>query len=266
MVNVLLHIGTFKTGTTSLQQWFNDHAEEIESETNIRWFRGLHPDGRELAAICMDEDKETPAMSMGFFPMRNSPKWETWKEEVRANIQGELQKSNSTMFVSCEALCLLRTDSELSRLKELFPPENCQIILVLREPKEFLKSWRKHLQHDFLRRSNNRKSFAYVKSDTWLVNYSELMHVYRKHYFGGVEIINYEVAVSAEGSIIPAITKIFNPQDAPLPDCSKYHLNKSSRPPRRPIKGLAHPQHYFRFYFWQIQQRIKTPIRLALRR
>lgn len=169
------------------------------------------------------------------------------------------------MFVSCEALCLLRTDSELSRLKKLFPPENYKIILVLREPKEFLKSWRKHLQHDFLRRNSDPKSFAYVKSDTWLVNYNELIQIYRKHYFDGVEIINYETAVSAEGSIIPTIAEIFNPQNAPLPDCSKYHLNKSNRPPRRPIKSLARPQHYFRFYFWQMRQNIEISIRLLRR-
>jgi len=260
MRKILLHIGTFKTGTTSFQHWFNEHLKVIYATTGVRWHQGQYPDSREIAAICLDPHKETPAMVYGFFPPRFSSEWFTWAAEVRANIQREIESSNDPIFFSCEALCLLRTDSELERLKELFPADRTHIIVTLRDPKDFLSSWRKHLRQDFYRESKDPMSFAYVKKDSWLTDYEELHNAYLKHYGEHITTINYERAIALNGSIIPALASTFHAGQQPLPEWSNFFLNQGNRPPRKPIKGLARPAHYIRFYLWRISIAIKNTI------
>ena len=258
MRQILLHIGTFKTGTTSFQHWFNDHSEFIYTATGVRWHQGQFPDSREIAAICLDAHKETPAMVYGFFPPRFSEEWFTWAAEVRANIQREIESSNNPILFSCEALCLLRTDSELERLKELFPADRTHIIVALRDPKDFLSSWRKHLRHDFYKKSKDPTSFAYVKKDSWLTDYEELHNAYLKHYGEHITTINYDRAIALNGSIIPDLAGTFNVDHQTLPEWSNYFLNKSNRPPRQPMKGIARPIHYLRFYMWKAIMKLKT--------
>jgi hypothetical protein len=259
---VILHIGTFKTGTTSFQRWFTDHADAIESSHGFRWFRGFFPDAREIAAACIDDGRQTPAMALEFFPRRGTEEWVAWKESVRHNVAQQVAASQAPIVVSCEALCLLRTDTELARLAELFPPESTRILLCLRSPEGFLRSWKSHLEHDFFQRSTDPTSFAYVENDTWLVDYETLVNGYR-HWFGAddVTVVDYDSAMAAHGSVIPALTATFFPVGASLPGWETYRLNKSSRPPRKPMKGFARPRHYFRYYRWKTVQAMKHLLR-----
>ena len=155
MGRVILHIGTLKTGTTSFQKWFSDNEAEITATTGTRWFRGDFPDAREIAAACIDNNRETPAMALGFFPTRDSAEWNSWRDGVERNVRTQISASDSPIVVSSEALCLLRTPSEIERLSELFDPDTTEIVLTLRSPAGFLGSWKQHLEHDFFRRSND---------------------------------------------------------------------------------------------------------------
>ena len=144
--------------------------------------------------------------------------------------------------------------------KELFPADRTHIIVTLRDPKDFLSSWRKHLRQDFYKKSKDPTSFAYVKKDSWLTDYQELHNAYLKHYGEHITTINYERAIALNGSIIPDLASTFNVNHQDLPEWSKYFLNQGNRPPRQPIKGLAHPQHYIRFFLWRILKTIKKII------
>lgn len=260
--HVILHIGTLKTGTTSFQRWFTDHADEIEHRSGVRWFAGFFPDARELAAVCLDEGRETPAMALGFFPQRGSDEWTAWAASVRDNVTRQLTASSAPIVVSCEALCLLRSDDELARLAEFFAPAPTRILVCLRSPDGFLRSWKSHLEHDFFERSSDPTSFAYVEADSWLVDYDRLLSAYR-HRFGpdNVTVVDYDSAMADHGSVIPALAATFFPPDSVLPDWESYRLNKSSRPPRKPVKGLARPRHYVRYYTWKTAQAVKHRLR-----
>ena len=256
MCQIYLHIDTLKTGTTSFQRWFSDHAESIATTNAVRWYQGKFSDAREIAAICLDPDRQSPSMPSGFFPPRHSSEWDTWENEIRLNIAQQLSDHTSALLISCEDLCLLRSTDELTRLAELFPPEETSIILTLRNKKDFLKSWRQHLRNDFFRLSSDPTSFAYVKKNSWLVDYVSLISAYQQTYGAQIVILNYDEAVLSEGSIIPALTRAAHLND-PLPNWSGYHFNKSNRPPRPPVKGLARPVHYIRFYRWKVFSSIK---------
>ena len=262
MGHVILHIGTLKTGTTSFQKWFSDNEDVITATTGARWFRGDFPDAREIAAACIDGDRETPAMALGFFPTRDSPEWHMWRDGVEQNVRAQISASDSPIVVSCEALCLLRTSSELERLSALFDPDTTEIVLTLRSPAGFLGSWKQHLEHDFFRRSNDPQSFAYVGDDSWLVDYDGLITAYKTVFKGPFTVIDYDAALERNGSVLPALIGSFtNVPLADLPDWHDYRLNRSARPPRKPVRGLARPRHYVRYYKWKAAQAIRHRLR-----
>ena len=260
--HVILHIGTLKTGTTSFQRWFAAHAGEIEQSHRFRWYSGFFRDSREIAAVCIDDDRQTPSMSLDFFPRRGTDEWAAWKDSVHQNVPEQVEASETPIVVSCEDLSLLRTDTELARLTRLFTPETTRIVVCLRSPEGFLQSWKNHLEHDFFERSKDPTSFAYVEDDSWLVDYASLVDVYRRHFgVDNVTVIDYESAMAEHGSVIPALAATFLPAGTSLPDWQTYRLNKSSRPPRKPVRGLAKPRHYVRYYKWKTVQGVKHRLR-----
>lgn len=212
--------------------------------------------------MCLDDGRETPAMALGFFPQRGTDEWTSWAASVRDNVARQVAASETPIVVSCEALSLLRSDTELARLAAMFAPGSTRILLCLRSPEGFLRSWKSHLEHDFFERSNDPSSFAYVEPDTWLVDYDGLVGAYRRRYGAdAVTVVDYDDALQRHGSVIPALAAAFFPDGATLPDWESYRLNKSSRPPRRPVKGLARPRHYVRYYTWKAAQAVKHRLR-----
>ena len=262
MGRVILHIGTLKTGTTSFQRWFSDNEATITELTGARWFKGAFPDAREIAALCIDEGRQTPAMALGFFPERGTPEWQPWAHDVRRSVRDQIDASDRMLVVSCEALCLLRTPTEMQRLAELFDPSTTQVVLTLRSPEGFLASWKQHLEHDFFRRSRDPRSFAYVESDSWLVDYAALTHAYESTFTHKLTVIDYDDVQARDGSVIPSLIASFtdvSPDE--LPDWRTYRLNRSARPPRKPVRGLARPRHYVRYYKWRAAQAIRHRLR-----
>lgn len=262
MGRVILHIGTLKTGTTSFQRWFSDNEATITELTGACWFKGAFPDAREIAALCIDEGRQTPAMALGFFPERGTPEWQPWAHDVRRSVRDQIDASDRMLVVSCEALCLLRTPTEMQRLAELFDPSTTQVVLTLRSPEGFLASWKQHLEHDFFRRSTDKTSFAYVGDDSWLVDYDQLRRIYESAFGSPMTVIDYDEAMTRDGSIIPSLVATFT--DIPLgdlPDFRTYRLNRSARPPRKPVKGLAGPRHYARYWKWKTAQAIRHRLR-----
>lgn len=265
MGRVILHIGTLKTGTTSFQRWFSDNESTITATTGCRWFHGAFPDAREIAAACIDDGRQTPAMALGFFPERGSEAWMHWRQDVHRSVRSQVDAADTPIAVSCEALCLLRTPSEMQRLAELFDPATTDIVLTLRSRAGFLSSWKQHLEHDFFRRSNDPESFAYVADDSWLVDYESLKNAYATVFQGRFTVVDYDECLARDGSIIPALVASFTdtPLDA-LPEWRNYRLNRSARPPRKPVRGLARPRHYVRWWKWKATERLNAVARRNL--
>lgn len=265
MGRVILHIGTLKTGTTSFQRWFSDNESTITATTGCRWFHGAFPDAREIAAACIDDGRQTPAMALGFFPERGSEAWMHWRQDVHRSVRSQVDAADTPIVVSCEALCLLRTPSEMQRLAELFDPATTDIVLTLRSRAGFLSSWKQHLEHDFFRRSNDPESFAYVADDSWLVDYESLKKAYAATFRGRFTVVDYDACLARDGSIIPALVASFTDTtlDA-LPEWRNYRLNRSARPPRKPVRGLARPRHYVRWWKWKATERLNAVARRNL--
>ena len=222
----IVHIGTHKTGSTSLQYWLAQNAQHLESRYGFGVYRPIHPNGRELALWCANPDRQIPTI-------REIPEWQShkWRTESFGHMRSEIERDTDTLVASNETLCLLRTNDELERLRELFSPRHIEIVLVTRRPDEFLRSWREQLTRDGFSESNDPSSFAYLASDSWLVDYEEILRVYRR-VFGDDQVhhVDYDAALARDSSIIPAVMAHVVGDTHDLPDWRDVRRNRGSRP------------------------------------
>ena len=222
----IVHIGTHKTGSTSLQYWLAQTRSQLEARYGIAVYRPIHPNGRELALWCANPDRHIPTI-------REIPEWrsQTWRTESFGHMRSEIEREPDTLIASNETLCLLRSPDELERLRELFSPRRIDIVLVTRRPEDFLRSWREQLTRDGFTESTDPRSFAYLASDSWLVDYDEILRVYR-HVFGFdyVHHVDYDAALTRDSSIIPAVMEHVVGTTSELPDWQNVRRNRGSRP------------------------------------
>ena len=265
MTRIVLHIGTHKTGTTSFQRWFTENEQAITEACGATIYKGRVRDARELGALFINPDRETPDIrrriqrgdtaDAGSLPLRGTSEWNQLETEVLSSVRQQLVAASQTFVVSSESLSLLRYPSEISRLAEIFPPDQTTVVVCLRTAEGFLASWKRHLDRDFFEFSDDPTSFAYVQPDSWLVNYEQLLTAYRDVYgHESVVVIDYDDAMTQHKSTVPSIIDTFCADPSTLPSWDAYVFNTKGKAPRKPIRGIARPRHYRRYYLWVIGQ------------
>ena len=221
----IVHIGTHKTGSTSLQYWLAQHAAELEKDHHLGVYRPIHPNGRELALLCANPDRSIPTT-------REIPEWrtESWRTPAWGHVRSEIERGDEVLLLSNETLSLLRSTAELERLGELLAPRAVDVVLVTRQPAEFLRSWREQLTRDGFTPSQDRHSFAYLESDSWLVDYDEIVRA-NGAVFGPdhVHVVDYDEALATFGSIIPAVMATCGLEVSKLPEWSTVRRNRGAR-------------------------------------
>ena len=224
-LRAIVHIGTHKTGSTSLQYWLGQHATELENHHHLGVYRPIHPNGRELALLCANPDRSIPTI-------REIPEWrtESWRTQSRGHVRSEVERSDEVLLLSNETLSLLRTPEELGRLADLLAPRAIDIVLVTRRPGDFLRSWREQLTRDGFNPSQDQRSFAYLEADSWLVDYAKIVRV-NQEVFGAahVHIVDYDEALATFGSIIPAVMATCGLEVSTLPEWSNVRRNRGTR-------------------------------------
>ncbi len=223
---VLLHIGTHKTGTTSIQEFCRDENPGVLEDVGAFFPAGfliptLHSD---LALLSMRKKREWPARVK--FPETRSVEW---LGAAHLHVRAQIEESTVTTLVySHEDLSYLRFDDEVTRLRGLFAPAEVRIVVFLRDKQAFLSSYRAQLRSMGLPFSSDQRSFAYVEDDTWLTDYDALVDVYARG-FGrrNVEVVNYEMAVQRDGSVIPTFAALLGISRGSLPPLGRYFLNRS---------------------------------------
>lgn len=217
--DVVVHIGTHKTGTTALQRWARLHEPRLMRRNDIGVYRGLFGNAREVALLCCDEDRVFPTM-------RQIPEWNTdeWQDLVRAHVASELDRSVGRMLLSCETLAFLRRPSEVDRLAALLDGRRVRIVLCTRRPADFLRSWSDHLTRDGFSLSDDPGSFAYVGTDSWLVDYDALSTAFSS-VFGAVTRVDYDAEMARHRSIIPGLMRASFGDIGHLPEWRGFRAN-----------------------------------------
>jgi hypothetical protein len=209
MKQLYVHIGTHKTGSTSVQRWMSERREFLGAN-GYGLYRGLHNESNhtELFLATMRPDRD----SFAKLSLSDVSFDEGYMAMVADRVQAFIHSApQSELILTSEGLSLLRHPDEIERLAGVFGGDydRIKIILFLRNPKDYLESYRLQLRKKKGRvPSADYWSALYVEDDTWLTNYQQLIDVYGEG-FGreNVHVIDYDQEMEREGNVIPSFLR-----------------------------------------------------------
>ena len=158
MKSVLIHTGTHKTGSTSLQQFCARAVEQL-LEDGILYPEAGRPDhasaGHHTLAWSIQQKRGLNALEG----------WEAVVEEVEASVASQVLLS-SEVFETCSV-------NEIRQIRSFFPNATVQALVFLRDPfhymvsmyKQYLKSW-----------EETRSFRDFARDKMHLCDYSTLMN------------------------------------------------------------------------------------------
>jgi hypothetical protein len=235
---VVLHIGTHKTGTTSLQYFLRTARDDLLREAGVSYPDGLVlPTAHaELPLLTVRQDRTWPARIR--FPEVQDPRWlAAAHDHVRAQLAAA---TGDTVIFSHEDLSYLRHDDELEHLRSLLQPLPVVVVVYLRDKASFLRSYREQLEVTGFGATDDPTSYAYTDADSWLVDYDALIDGYER-IVGPVDVVDYDAVVERDGSILASFAdRTGIPRDA-LPPPGQLFLNRSGmqlRPTQERIDSI----------------------------
>jgi hypothetical protein len=227
--HVIIHIGTQRTGTTSIQRFLSDHRAELrergiwyppgllQSETQVELLYATMRRERlvELSAFGRSDIGDLEIESWVIAPR--------WDEKIR---EAFLEVDDPTVVYSCEGLWWLRYRDELDELTSLFPGADVTAVVVLRDPDAFLDSYR------WISRASPRvegfgeDSLWYTGPSSWLVDYDQRISLWEQTLGPGrVRVLSYEECVQDDGSTIPALLDVLEIDRGLITSANDHHLN-----------------------------------------
>jgi hypothetical protein len=193
----IVHIGTHRTGTTSLQGFLGAADRSLLRPQGFRYYSGI----RQAAGHV---ELHMAAMRDG----RSSPARRSFGSIARSTVTGRVQSflalaGKDVSVFSGEGLSYLRHPDEIEALKEVFGGADVRIILYLREKQSFLRSYRAFLEEYNLRTRDDPRSFGYAEEDSWLLDYDALVEAYERG-FGrrNVTVLKYEREIARHGGVV----------------------------------------------------------------
>ena len=232
VTEVLLHIGLQKTGTTSLQEWASANSESLSAQCGIDVYRGFIPgwETNHFELPMLSQRPERPLWVLDHFP---ESRGDQWQRDARAHIRNQVDSGARSLLISSEGMANLRFDDEVERIAELLAPHKIRVVVTLREPVEWLKSYKLQMLKTQMAPSDDPTSCAYIEPDTWLLDFDGLVTTWRRVLGDkNVIVLSYEKAQSECGSTIPAIMRAFGVDPAALPDGWDLRVNVTPIPPR----------------------------------
>lgn len=210
---LFLHIGTHKTGTTSIQAYLRDNAEAIErSGIAVRLENRANGESdannMDFAHVILRESLMTgQRIRMGF------PRQSLWTRVkfIRQFRRYLRSQDNKNVVVSAEALCFARTALERILVRACIASTGFRIktILVKRNLDDWKSSWLNQLQKDAPVRAYLESTEIPDRIDKpWYFQFGAIVRFWQK--FGNVIIICYDKEMQRCGSIIPAFLKTLN--------------------------------------------------------
>lgn len=226
--HVFIHIGTHKTGTTSIQNFLK--LQRLYLERNgfalCCSLRGK-PNFKDLFHATVMPSRRADMVLRKPGISRYLMKW-----RLRTHISRFMKlNSNLSILASTELLSFLRSPQEIMRLKELFPQGTTfTVVLCLRQKENFLASLKRQLDAQKIPHGSRQGMSNYVEMDSWLMDYDSLKIAY-KTLTDDIRIIDYEIATQNGQNIIAAFCKAIGITEPPDPSTflflNQRHLAKT---------------------------------------
>lgn len=222
---IYLHVGTHKTGTTSLQNFLRDQESYLRMQ-DVQFYAGeYYPSNHvELHVSAMRDSRPSPVKEI--LGMNSS---EEFREHTRTRIRKFIGGATcNNLIFSAEGLSYLRFEDELDALSHFFDGYEIKVMLYLRDRADFLESYAAQIQRMGFHFSEDNGHFAYVKPDSWLADYNDLIRAYSACFGAeGLIVRDWDAEIKKYGSIIPSFIEMLG-IDPPSPEVwHQYWHNRS---------------------------------------
>ena len=228
-------MGLHKTGTTSIQQFLHDHNHQLIKNNNIFYSGILGNNAIELPEVIIKKSR----VDLHFRSVFNQNKEfkKTYLETQRI-IQAFCRLHHTKdIFISAEALSLIRTQEEINLLTQLFLPDWDIIpILVLRKKDEWLPSFKKQIQSSEYLPQNHPDTKLYYAPNSWVLQHEVLVKLLYQNFKNPI-ILQYQKNMVKHFANACNLTQI---------KTTEYYLNRTSIKPLikkilwlpKPIKAI----------------------------
>ncbi len=203
----LLHIGTHKTGTTSIQHFLRHHVGAPSFPMGL-----IHP------------DTHTELVNLAFRPERfdlaiTDPDTltEQWRRQAIERIRGQVASDVDQLIYSSENLSLLCHPDEVGTMMGLLEGRDVQVVMYTRNPADFLESFSFTIGLFGLAPPTRPDAINDFSPDSWLVDYQARIDLWAHH--TAVTVIDYDEVVARDGSVIPSFAALVGVEPV------DYHLN-----------------------------------------
>jgi len=225
---VALHIGTHKTGTTSFQATLASATDSLKRfgvhvfHSQVSDISGWAP---ELPLLTLRTDLNVPLRCM--YPDSTLA---SMQSAMRHHVSDQMRASERLVVASHEALSFVRTSQEVERLVSILGDRTCNVVVVLREPDSFLRSWKGQLARmGYPTTSPYPDSYMNTDASSWMVDWDSLIRAYEA-VLGpqSVTVIDYDLAVRNHGTIVKPLWLACDLPDRLLPSEEAQWLNMST--------------------------------------
>jgi len=131
-VKAVVHIGTEKTGTTTIKEFLHQNRDELVNQ-GVAYLRSLGlRENRKLATYCMNNNIDDHVKDLGII---SESKRDEWKERLRQDFDQEVQnldRNISTVIIASEHFhSRLKTVDEITNLPDILKPHFNEIKIWL---------------------------------------------------------------------------------------------------------------------------------------
>jgi len=225
---VLLHVGSPKTGTTSIQKYLVDREGPL-LEAGVRvgklaWCSNAN--NGVLNIVCARSETGTPA-KYAFVTNQGWAALDGLRERVRRELDALLSAPCRVLALSNEGLFFLRHHDEYERLRAMLRGVPAEVLLYLRSPGAYLRSLA--IQFDALPDISEADALGLFREELWLIDY-EAKTAMLRDVFGAenVTVLSYEEALAADGSVLPSFLGRLGVTVQPVGELGGYVCNRST--------------------------------------
>lgn len=250
--SLLLHVGTHKTGTTSIQAMLADQASELHSRGVELWLETegqgqarkslagalrsvlrrivggstARPVGKRSNAFGLAHSFLRPELATPM-RLRNRPGLSGQAEDNAYMIAFRnhvLASDASVHLVSSETFCFARTEAEQTLLRDFLAALFVEVrpILVLRQDADWRSSWAAQLKKMGVSDSLTGLSGEQDAGGDWYFDRDAIAAFWAG--IGPVTVLDYDKVMKRDGSILPAFLDAIDQSD--LPVNQEWFLNR----------------------------------------
>ena len=208
---VYLHVGTHKTGTTSIQSYLKDHKNAFRRQGML--FVEARIAKHDGSKALRNRNSTNFAHHFLRGELLTGTRWRSGSPEnlarkcaeAAASIEDIIRASDLSRFIiSSEAFCFMRSETEASRLRAFFEALECAIrpIIVFRNAADWRTSFTAQLQKSNFAESRATVAQPDLRADgDWYYDRQAIIAFWSA--FGAPIIIDYDEAMRTHASILP---------------------------------------------------------------